>query len=149
MGGRNPWTWTTGILLCIAVALSYIAVDQYNRAETYRQRYEATLEELKGLTITVDILIDYGNGTAIWLNDTRIPLGANLLMATEMVASVDYIEGEYGAFVTAINGVGGEPNRYWLWFYLKDGCWEMGPVACDAWNLQDGDVVAWRYTSFS
>ena len=149
MGDRNPWIWSTAILLCVAISLSYLVVNEHGRAEMYRQRYEETLEELEGLTIVVDILIDYGNGTAVWFNGTRIPLGADLLTATEMVADVEYFEGEYGAFVTAINGVGGEENRYWLWYYLKDGCWEMGPVACDAWILHDGDVVAWRYTSFS
>lgn len=148
MRGRTPWAWATAALLCVVIALSYVTLHQYNRAEMYKREYESILEELEGLTITVNLLIDYGNGTAVWFNETLVPLGANLLMATEFIASVEYTVGEYGAFVTAINGVGGDPNWFWLWYHLRDGGWELGPVACDAWTLHDGDVVAWRYTSF-
>ena len=149
MRGSNPWLWTTVALLCAVISLSYTALQQYNRAEAYEREYANLLEELDGLTIIIDLLLDYGNGTAVWFNDTLVPLGGDLLLATELVASVDYTTGEYGAFVTAINGVGGDPNHFWLWYYLEDGKWTLGPVACDAWRLHDGDVVAWRYTSFS
>lgn len=145
---RNPWTWIAAALLCVVIALSYTALHQYNLAEAYKREYENLREELEGLTITINLLIDYGNGTVIWLNETRIPIGADLLMATELIASVDYTVGEYGAFVTSINGVGGDLNRFWIWYYLKEGEWVMGPVACDAWKLHDGDIVAWRYSSF-
>ena len=52
-------------------------------------------------TIQISICIDYGNGTRVWFNNTRILKDFNLLNATMLVAArkksiARYIEEEYG-----------------------------------------------------
>jgi len=109
--------------------------------------YRRTLDDLERLTIVVDIMLDYGNGTVVWFNGTRVAAGETLLDTTSRVVDVLYTVTEFGAFVDAVNGVSGEENHYWIWF-TYEGDWVMGPVGADAWRLHDGDVVAWRYTGF-
>lgn len=142
--------WAAGVLLCTTLAASLSAINYYNQAEAYKRSYENLLRDLENLTIIIHLKIDYGNGSVIWYNNTRIPLDSNLLNATRRVAKVEYFIGEYGVFVTHINGVGGELNRFWLWYYFDPsrGEWVYGPVACDKWRLSNGSIVAWIYTSF-
>ena len=52
-----------------------------------------------------------------------------------------------GIFVNAINGIGGEANKFWLWNYYEVG-WQPGMVGADQWILQNGDIVSWIYSSF-
>ncbi len=147
---KGGWSWAAGVLLCTTLAASVLAVNYYNQAELYRRSYEALLRDLEGLTIIIHLKIDYGNGSVVWYNNTRLPLDSNLLNATRKVAAVEYVMGEYGAFVNRINGVGGEPNRFWLWYYFDPdrGEWAYGPIACDRWRLNNGSIVAWIYSKF-
>ncbi|MBS7635154.1 hypothetical protein KEJ34_06675 [Candidatus Bathyarchaeota archaeon] len=146
---RDGWMWAAGFLLCTTLAASLAAFNYYNQAEAYRRDYEELLRELESLTIIVNLKIDYGNGTVLWYNKTRLPLDSNLFNSTMKVAMVEYIIGEYGVFVTKINGVGGDPNRFWLWYYLDPDKeeWILGPVACDRWKLRNGSILAWVYSS--
>lgn len=148
--GRNLWMWVAAALLCTTIAASYMAVNYQSQAEQLKKDYEALLEDIDDLTIRINMKIDYGGGNIVWYNDTRVPLDANLLTATQVVASVEYSTGEYGAFVNKIDDVGGDPNTYWLWYYFDQdtGGWEFGPVACDMWILHNGDLVSWVYSSF-
>jgi hypothetical protein len=150
MNVKDRWMLAAGVLLCTTLAASMIAFNYYQQAYACRRSYEALLRDLEELSIIVNIKIDYGNGSVFWYNNTRLPLDSNLLNATRKVAEVDYVMGDYGAFVTRINGVGGEPNRFWLWYYFDTGRndWTLGPVACDRWRLSNGSIVAWVYTSF-
>ncbi|MFQ6052940.1 MAG: hypothetical protein ACE5OO_01740 [Candidatus Bathyarchaeia archaeon] len=150
MSGRNFWMWAAAALLCTTLTASYTALHFYNAAEVQRRNYESLLRDLEDLTIFVDLKIDYGNGTAVWYNGTRLPLNATLLTATRRVASVDYSVSDFGAFVKEIDGVGGDPNRFWIWHYLdpETGEWVLGPVGSDRWVLHNGDVVSWNYSAF-
>ncbi len=48
----------------------------------------------------------------------------------------------FGTFVEAIDGVqGGEGNRYWM--YYVNGT--LGPVAADAYGINPGDRVEWKF----
>jgi len=150
MNGKNIWIWATAALLCATLATSYTTVYYYNEADVYKRDNESLLRDLEDLTMLVNLKIDYGNGTVVWYNDTRVPLDAVLLTATKMVVSVDYSVSELGAFVNKINGVGEDPNSFWIWSYLDretDG-WVPGPVGCDQWSLHNGDTVSWTYTTF-
>jgi hypothetical protein len=44
---------------------------------------------------------------------------------------LNYSTGEFGAFVTDINDVGGENDKFWLWHYYDEdeSEWQFGPVA--------------------
>lgn len=148
MIGESSYKWIAAALLCTTLVSGGAALYLNNRVNTLQNDYGEALEELEAFTATVDILIDYGNGTAVWFNGTRVGAGESLLNATLRVAEVEYQVSAFGAFVNAVDGVSGVEYRYWIWSYY-DGGWQMGSVGADAWRLHDGDVVSWVYASFS
>ncbi len=144
----STYKWAAALLLCTTIAAGAGALYLNNRVNALETEYERTLNELKEFTATVDIKIEYGNGTVAWFNGTRIGAGESLLNATLRVAEMDYTIYGFGVFVNTLNGVGGDPDKYWLWSYYDDG-WQSGTVGADQWRLHDGDAVAWTYAGFS
>ena len=102
--------------------------------------------------ITVNLCIDYGNGTVKWFNETEMPPGSSLFNLLTKVANVKYtywpaLEPGH-ILIDSINGVGGEKGRYWLWYYWnnKISKWVFGPVGCDAWPLENNGTYKFVYT---
>jgi hypothetical protein len=110
-------------------------------------------------TLTVNICIDYGNGTVEWHNKTVIPTGSSLFQLTQKVATIN---STYDALMkpghirlTSINNkkeytnytIGYSEGGAWLWYYWKDNRqeWVFGPVGCDAWMLKDGGIYKWNF----
>jgi len=149
---KNIFTWTSLGFLCVLILAMSFGAYYYTEYIKYQQLYSKTLRELQKYDryVFVNILIDYGNSTKEWHNNTLIVRGADLLNATRIVSEVNYTRGTYGAFVTHINFVGGDPNTYWLWYSWNSTSsnWDFGPVACDAHILSEGEIVAWIYTKF-
>jgi len=148
MISESSYKWVAAALLCTTLVSGAAALYLNSRVNALEADYMKALDELEEFTVTVDIMIYYGNGTATWYNGTRVSAGESLLEATERVAELDYSVTEYGAFVNAVNGVSGEPNKYWMWSHY-DGGWQLGPVGADQWRLHSGDRVAWAYMEFS
>ena len=144
----STYKWAAALLLCTTIVASASALYLNNRVNALETEYERTLRELEEFTATVDIKIDYGNGTVAWFNGTRIVTGESLLNATRYIAEIDYTMYDFGVFVNTLNGVGGDADKYWLWSYYDEG-WQSGSVGADQWRLHDGDAVAWTYTGFS
>jgi hypothetical protein len=136
-------------MLCGLIISGFAAAYYYNELSRYRSLYDQAVEELRQLKthMLVNVLIDYGNGTREWHNETRVLIGATLFNVTEQIADIDYTVGQFGVFITAINGKGGDPGYYWLWYVWNSTSskWEMGSVAADAFTLHHGDTVAWVY----
>ena len=153
---KGVWVWVAAALLCTTIASSYLALDYQSKLSRLQSDYDELLSDISGLrgdleSLTIEVSIRIDNGEeAVWFNATRVPLNVDLLTATQLVASVEHSTGEFGSFVDAIDGVGGDPNTYWVWNYYDEesGEWEYGPVACDAWVLHDGDIVSWTYAGF-
>lgn len=116
----------------------------------------ATFEELKSLAINTNLLLDYGNGTLNWHNQTVIAgstVFEALLTATK---KVEYKTGAYGVFVSSINGISNvaetpTSGRAWLWYWWNatSSKWTDLIRASDAYILKPDDCVAWRYESYS
>lgn len=104
-------------------------------------------------TVTVDVLIDYGNRTRTWHLGVVLPFGATVFNATLAVATTNYTYWpEYEAtFIDAINEVWNEFPYYWIWWHWDhtESKWIVGPVGCDRALLKDGDVIAWYYQDVS
>lgn len=149
MGNRTIWFWLSLVMLCALILASYASIYYYNEYTRYQVLYNQAVEELKQLKthMLVNVLINYGNGTLEWHNETRVPIGASLLNVTEKVADVNYTVYPFGVFVTAINGRGGESGYYWMWYIWNSTTaqWDPGPVAADAFTLHHGDIVSWIY----
>lgn len=152
MTEKRGWLWISIGLICLLIVSSSFGAYYYMECLKYKQLYNESLTELQKYSkyMLVNILIDFGNGTKEWHNNTLVARGADVLNATRIVAEVNYIRGQYGAFVTHIRGVGGDPNTYWLWYVWNSTSarWDFGPIACDAYVLHEGEVVAWIYSKF-
>lgn len=113
------------------------------------QRQVRLLEEYKRYIIHVNICIDYKewNGTVVWYNDTIVPLGCNLLEATEKVAVVNYTywSAYHASFVDAIDDVWNNNLCYWMWYRWVNDKWEYGAYGADLYILSDGEILMWRY----
>ena len=128
-------------------------LDNYTRLfgehQAEKENYMQLLEEYENVTMRVNICIDYGNGTVVWYNDTLIPLGYDLLRATQIIAVVNYTywEAYQACFVDAINGVWNTDTWYWMWlkWNVEDHEWEYGQVGADKYTLSKGETVMWRY----
>ncbi|MEM1550756.1 MAG: DUF4430 domain-containing protein [Candidatus Bathyarchaeia archaeon] len=146
MSGRSSWMWVSLGLLCLLIVAAYLAVHYYNESAYFKGLYGEALEELKALKemISVNILIDYGNGTQVWYNNTSVMRGASVLTATQTIANVEYTDFGWGIFVDSINGIKNEGSWFWMW-YIWEGKWVLGPVASDRYVLREGDTIMWRY----
>lgn len=149
---KSGWMWISIGLLCALIISSYVGAYYYMEYAKYRQSYNETLNELQKYSnyVFVNILIDYGNGTKEWHNKTLAVRGADVLNATRIVAEVNYDAYIWGKFVTRINGVGGDPGYYWLYYIWNSTStkWDSPLVSSDAYILREADAVAWIYTRF-
>jgi len=146
----GKWKWISALFLCWALIASLTTIYYYTLYVKTSVAYNKTLEDLRSVSIRVNLCIDYGNGTKEWHNGTLLPAGSTLFNATIKVAKVEYevYEG-LGIFITSINGVENNPdkNLWWLWFYWDSNKkeWAHGPVGCGQWILHNNDIVMWKY----
>ncbi|MCX8169153.1 MAG: DUF4430 domain-containing protein [Candidatus Methanomethylicia archaeon] len=109
------------------------------------------LHKLIGGTISVKILVDYGNGSRRWYNDTKISMGGSVFEALKNIVKVEYKEYPFGVFIEAIGGVYNDPRKmmYWMWWRWDSDrkMWILGEVACDKYIPVSGEIFAWKYTN--
>lgn len=145
---RVKWSWVAIAFLCWAVVATSFAGYYYIES----QNRGASLREYEKVTMKVNLLIDYGNGTSVWYNDTLVPLGSNLLNATKQVVQVDSTYWpDYDA--TLVDGVGGVANsatHFWFWdsWDSRKSEWAHGQVGADKYLLDPGEIVKWYYASW-
>jgi hypothetical protein len=105
--------------------------------------------------ISVNFLLNYGNGTLVWYNQTSVPTSWNFFNVTELIT-----KGNLGAvffasfgshFVYSINGVGCPASNIFCdeaWgFWTLDGiCWDLPFVGVDVIPVTQAMTVAWYLT---
>jgi outer membrane protein assembly factor BamB len=105
---------------------------------------------------TVAVLFDFGGGRWTWA-DVPVPEEANAACATEVAAeelgyTIDIVISQFGAFITAIDGVGSATDfsKYWglLIWDSSTKAWEASPVGMSSLEVADGDHIAWQYAAF-
>jgi len=142
---------TLGLMVWSAMATLTAAYYYTQYVETRR-----TFEELKSLVIDVNVLMDYGNGTQGWHNETVIAGSTAFDALLAVTKDVEYQTTAYGVFVTSINGVKNvaetpTSGRAWLWYYWNatTSKWTDLLKAADAYILKPNDSVEWRYEGYS
>lgn len=148
MVNENTYKLAAGVLLCTTILAGAYAVNLQYKYTQLENDINLLSSELEDYTIQVDIMIDYGNGSIVWLNGTRIQAGANLLELTVQNCNPTYDVYEFGAFVTSINGVQPDDAHYWSWYQYQETDWTIGMVGADQFTLHDGYVLGWIYTGF-
>lgn len=149
------------VLGLIAVALVVAQVGAYY----YLQRsYGGTLSTssvqcspLNGNSMGTNVvetntLINYGNGTIRWYNETNIPSSWNFYQLTLHLADGNVEQHCYGApynehYVTGISNVHNQSPFYWtVWIFCQSqNAWTTSPVGADLIRLYNGETLAWAY----
>ncbi len=146
----------TALLLVTGTASAYFYA-QYTQEVTVNGKNVAELKDLLSKynsTITSNILIDFGNGTSHWYNNTLIQPGWNLYTATLVIAdgNVNATCCEFNShFVTGIEGIQNKPgqNKGWLiWTYNFTSSWQTAEVGADQLMMFNGSVYAWTFCAY-
>jgi hypothetical protein len=106
-------------------------------------------------TYSVDLLVEYGNGSSVWINDTAVQPGWNLY--TSMLVALQnrvqstwypYLSGGED-FIDSINGVPYSTSTSWFLWTRSDGAWRIaatGPNLIPAYN---GTMYAWTLCGYN
>jgi hypothetical protein len=148
---HNVWFTISLLLVSGLVLTSAVATYYYIRLTAAEKLYADTLSSLNDVSYRVNLLIEYGNGTKTWRNQTIIPVGWSLYNTTSKVTG-GRIEGtwfSFGFFITSINGVQGTGPSYWSWYTWEreQSKWVPGASGAGSYIMKQGDVVAWLLTS--
>jgi type II secretory pathway pseudopilin PulG len=106
----------------------------------------------RALTYSVHLLIDFGNGTLRWYNDTSIQPGWNGYVATLVllkgnVQAVWYPQyGEH--FVTGVDGVPQRSTASWFFWDHSGGQWALAQTGADGLRVNNGTSIAWTLCGY-
>jgi len=116
---------------------------------TAHQRFDIVVTASQQTKLSVDILLDYGNGTRKWSTCILSKPGNDTVYNATQAAATTLNVTWYGdaVLVDAIDGVWNSDPYYWMWWYwnFTESKWLIGPAACNQYALNDGDIVAWYY----
>jgi hypothetical protein len=118
-----------------------------------------SLKPAKSSLYSADILVDFGNGTSHWYNNTQVQPGWSLFTATVVLtdghlqAPLYYIAGTgWEHFVSEIEGVASSNSNneyWWVWTYYRPGGWAVASVGADSLPVYNGSAFAWTYCGMS
>jgi hypothetical protein len=99
---------------------------------------------------SADILVNFGNGTRHWYNDTQTQPGWSVYTATVVLTGGNMQATWYPSFgehlVNALFGVSGTKTSYWIiWTYDPTSQWQKAQVGADLIPVNNGTVVAWTF----
>ncbi len=133
-----------GILGTVFAAYYFVQYD------IYQKEYNNLTEQFNNISLKANILLDYGNETKRWYNNTVLPLGATAFNATHTIAhTMNYIDyEELGIYVTSINGLAFNSSHGWVyWTWDSEGSqWALPKYSCSEHILHDGDTIAFAYS---
>jgi len=171
---KRTFTYVTLALLVWAISGTIVAGYYFTQYNTYQNEYENLASEfntlsdtlgdlsntlsgkigdlsdiMESISLRVNILVSYGNGTNMWYNDTALPLASTAFTAIFAIADVKHTESEFGIFVTSINGVVGNSTHFWLYWGwdVENSEWIFPDVGASQYILHRGDTIAWTYES--
>jgi hypothetical protein len=144
---------TTLSLLAEAVANLNTSTHAYQQASIALGNLWSSYQQLAGadgrktLVYEVEVLVDFGNGTAKWYNDTSIEPGWNGYVATLVV-----LRGEVNAtwypqygehFVTVVDEVPQTGTTSWFVWKYGGGGWTVSETGADQLPIDNGTTLAW------
>lgn len=110
--------------------------------------------------LDVITLVNYGNGTSTWYNETKVRPGWNFYNLTLFVANGNvealYYPYLHAHYIIGINGVRNDNDGihctfcWTIWSYCKnDRAWAISALGADWITLVDGATHAWYYQDTS
>jgi hypothetical protein len=132
-------------------------------AAYYYTQYNETrgaFEQWKSIVADTSILIDYGNGTANWHNETVIAGSTAFDALLTVTKNVKYDMSANGAYVKSINGLlesveaqtpTSMTGHSWFFYYWSStgSNWTKSSKGADQYILKPNDSTAWRFEHYS
>ncbi len=143
------------VLIAILIIVSSVGAlyyTKYTSVSLENSIYVKQLDQL-GVKYTPNILVDFGNGTSTWYNDTSLAPGSNLYTATVLIMNGN-VNASYDAqyqehFVNGIGGIQNTNSEFWfLWTYQQSNStapWQMAQVGADDLPITNGVIYAWTF----
>ncbi|MDH2900766.1 MAG: hypothetical protein PXY39_07315 [archaeon] len=139
------------VLIAVVIIVSGFATlyyYEYSQAQSANQIYVSQLKQLNVKYVS-NIVIDYGNGTKNWYNNTKVEPGWNLYTVTLVITNgnVNATCCEFNShFVTGINGVENTLSTYWwIWTYNSTASWQTAQVGVDQLKVYNSSIYAWTF----
>lgn len=113
-------------------------------------QYNDILNRVGGVSIYVNIGIDYGNQTRTWYNDTKALTGMTLFRVTKGAANITYdTAAGFGAYIKSINGLAANASHGWVWWKWDTSIlnWTRIDISADAYAVADTETSLWYYES--
>jgi hypothetical protein len=150
-------------LLASAVANLNTSTPAYRNASLALSSLWSSYQQLasssgrRALVYGVHMLIDFGNGTNRWFNDTLVQPGWNGFLVTLVllkgnVQAVRYAGGGFGAgehFVTELDGVSQTSSEYWGVWQFGGGKWTYLQTGADLMHVSNGTIFAWTLCGYN
>jgi len=163
---KRTFTYVALALLVWAISATVVAGYYFSQYKIYQDEYENLADEfntlsgtlgdlseiMESISLRVNILVGYGNGTKIWHNNTALPLASTAFTAILAIADIKYTDygGDLGILVTSINGLASDSTNgwlYWCWDAEKSE-WTLPEYSCVKYILHRGDTIAFTYESY-
>jgi|TARA_B110000014_G_scaffold51816_1_gene34693 hypothetical protein len=141
----------TLLLVALAVLSFSSALYMYNDYRILDQNYQAMQGNIDDSSINIDLIVDFGNGTILYFNQTRIPVGFSMYNSTEFIIGENNMDSTYYSefnayFVNSLLGTGDNPDFAWsAWQYQECCNWELLEISSNLYIPKDGQVIAWYY----
>jgi len=149
---KRAFTYVVLALLVWAISGTIVAGYYFTQYNTYQNEYENLASEMESISLRVNILVSYGNGTKIWHNNTALPLASTAFTAILAIADIKYTDygGELGILVTSINGLASNSTHGWLYWYwdAENSEWILPEYSCAKYILHREDIIAFTYESY-
>jgi hypothetical protein len=143
----------TFALLVGAISVVNTSLPIYQQASSQLSQLWGRYLSLKPASASLysaDILVEFGNGTKQWHNDTLVQPGWNMYTETVVLTKGDLQAQWYPEYsehlVEAIDGISNTQSMSWfLWTYNETASWQPSPLGADDVPVYNGSVFAWTF----
>lgn len=145
-------------LLATAVANLNTSTPAYRNASMALSSLWASYQSLasisgkKAIVYGVGMLVDFGNGTKRWYNDTSVQPGWNGFVVTLVLLNGKVEASWYPQydehFVTGVDGVSQTGSKSWFVWEYGEGKWSAPPTGADQISINNGTIIAWTLCGY-
>jgi hypothetical protein len=141
-------------ILLIAIAVISIQIGAYYDLERFFLTKKGAAENNGSHGITVNTLLNFGNGTSKWFNESSVPVGWNFYNLTIYIANGNVVStwdaDFHEHYITGIDGIVSRSNSayYWaLWqFCNNDRAWLYSNLGADDIIMSENQTMAWYWS---
>lgn len=129
-----------GIVGALLLVFGAILYQQSGVSQTSKPTQSSVEDLVRKEEVKVQIGVDYADKKASVSGEVVTRGGSNVLDSLKKGHEVGTKKFSFGEMVEAIDGVGGEEGKFWI--YYVNG--EAAKVGADQYEVKDGDRIEWR-----